>query len=117
MYQPILKPQPLGKVTVVTPGAPVALTSALVTAGVMASGDPAFVNKVNVIALPGNTGNVYVGAATMNKTTLAGVLAVITPGDDWQATNNMGVNKYPAHKYFVDADNANEGVYGSLDQE
>ena len=127
-YTPQFNPQPLGAVTVATPGTPVRLTIALLnndpTTGKPATTlatDPVVCNKIGLAANPlthagaGNTGKIYVGSASLNRTTLAGVIAVIAPGGGYSITNNVGMNIYDASKYYVDADNAGDGLYGSID--
>jgi hypothetical protein len=75
------------------------------------------VNKISLLSLPSNTGSVYIGIAGMNKATLSGVLYVFSSANTaWQITNNQAENTYRLDKMYVDADNANEGVYGAVDQ-
>lgn len=122
-------PQPFGQVLSVTPGTPVQLAKNLpgftpVVAlangsGVVTDSIPS--NKLSVIASPlthsgaGNTGNVYIGMSNLNRTTLAGVVAVLTPGSSIPVTNNVSLNIYQFEKWYMDADNAGDGVYGSFD--
>lgn len=122
------KPQALGTVTVTTPGTPVSLVAALITAGLMTIDDTFDVNKLTLWALPlagsapagwtcgTNTQTIYVGEKTMNKTTLAGVIATIPPGGFWSITNNVGENVYLTQALWIDADHAGDGVYGNVDQ-
>lgn len=119
-----LNPQPFGNVSVVTPGVPVQLSINLpnlsppVTQLVT---DHVPCNKINVNASTiahsgaGNTGKVYVGASNMVRATLAGVICVLSPGQGFQITNNVGMNTYQLDQWYVDADNAGDGVYGSFD--
>ena len=37
-------------------------------------------------------------------------------GSGFTVVNNVGLNIYQAHLYYVDADNSGEGLYGSIDQ-
>lgn len=122
------KPQALGAVRVATPGTKVSLVSVLIAAGLMTIDDAFSVNKITLWAFPltgsapaGWTGptnaqTVYIGEKTMNKTTLAGVVATIPPGGFWSITNNVGANVYLTQSIWVDADSANDGVYGNVDQ-
>jgi hypothetical protein len=126
-YTPQLNPQPLGNVTVTTPGTPVQITLALqsTAAGsgnvVNAATDKVLVNKISLIASPithtgaGNTGNVYFGSRTMNRSTLSGVIGIIAPTGSFSITTNVNLNAYDANALYIDADNAGDGVYGSLD--
>lgn len=125
-YTPQFNPQPFGNVVVPTPGTPVQLTSVMqnITVGsgkMCASTDPVLCNKISLIASPitqggsGNTGNLYIGQKTMVRATLAGVVAVIAPGGGFSVTNNVSMNIYDLSQWYVDADNANDGVYGSAD--
>ena len=117
MYSPKSNPQPIGAVKVPSPGTPVPLNTALVAAGLCAATDAIPVNKVSLISLPSNTGNVYIGVAGMNKATLSGVLYVFSSANTaWQITNNQADNTYRLERMSVDADNANEGIYGAVDQ-
>ena len=64
----------LGKVTVTVSGTPIRLTNA--------EGDPTVrypAHSFLVEALSTNTGALYVGTRTMDKTSLAGVFAIIPP--------------------------------------
>ena len=117
MYRPTFSPLPIGAVTVPSPGTPVQLISVLVTAGICLAGESVPVNKATITSLPTNTGNVYLGIAGMNKTTLTGVLYVFTSANvSWPLTNNVGLNTYQFDGLYVDVDVAGEGVYGAIDQ-
>lgn len=123
-YTPQFLPQPFGNVLVPTPGTPVQLASnfpsfsppvtSLVT-------DQVPCNKMSFMASPithagaGNTGSVYIGMQGMVRATLVGVLAVIPRGGSMTITHNVGLNIYPFEKLYVDADTANDGVYGFID--
>lgn len=95
-------PVPLGKVTVAAAGTPVRLTNNFVS-------DPdhmnALVSKLNVQALTDNTGPVYLGYAGMNRTTLAGVLAIIPQGSTWTFGEFNALNTIKPHDLYLDADN------------
>ena len=117
VYSPQSNPQPIGAVKVPSPGTPVPLNTALVAAGLCVATDAIPVNKVSLVSLPSNTGNVYIGVAGMNKATLSGVLYVFSSANAaWQITNNQADNTYRLERMYVDADNANEGIYGAVDQ-
>lgn len=117
-------PQPFGVVTVATPGTPVQLASNLPSFSPPVTGsvtDQIPCNKISFIANTnahsgaGNTGNVYIGQKTMNKTTLAGVVVVLPKATSFPVTNNVSMNIYQFDQWYVDADNAGDGVYGSFD--
>lgn len=78
-------------------------------------------NKIGLAANPlsqagaGNTGKVYIGELSMSRTTLLGVVAVISPGGSYTISNNVSMNLYDASKWYVDADTAGDGIYGSVD--
>lgn len=129
-YTPQFNPQPIGAVTVVTPGTPVQLTATLQTVNrptgqsgkiVDSASDSVPTNKIFLSANPlahsgaGNTGKVYIGQQTMDKTTLVGVVAVIPAGGTWSITHPVGLNVYQFDKWYVDADNASDSVYGEID--
>ncbi|MDP9169823.1 MAG: hypothetical protein M3N54_04340 [Acidobacteriota bacterium] len=109
------RPQPFGPVKVVTPGTTVSLVSTLIANGLCLAGEPVRANKIDIQGMPGNTGNVYIGYAGMNRATLANVIAVLKAGQDWSVTNNVGINTYSLDAMLVDADTAGDGVYGSID--
>lgn len=126
MYTPQLNPQPIGNVNVAVPGTPVQLTltmqSITVGSGTMcAAADPVLFNKFSVITSTithsgaGNTGNVYIGSATMVRATLAGVIVVLQPGTNWNIANNVSMNIYDLSKLYIDGDTAGDGVYGAID--
>lgn len=123
-YTPQFIPQPFGNVLVPTPGTPVRISSNFPNLTPPVTGsvtDPVPCNKMNFIASPithggaGNTGSVYVGTATMVRATLVGVLVVIPKGGSLTITHNVGNNIYPFEKLYVDADTANDGLYGFID--
>lgn len=122
LYQ---KPKGIGKVTVTTPGTPVSLAANFI-GSIMTVDDTLNVNKIALWAPPSaapsgwtgptNTQTIYIGDKTMNKTTLAGVVATIVPGGSWSITNNVGDNVYALQNLYVDADHAGDSVYGNVDQ-
>lgn len=107
-----------GKLTVPTPGTPVQIFAALNAA------DPTTykfkkVQAVLLQALFGNTGKVYVGAATMNKASLAfcsAVLAIPTAAgaQSWGAANPLTPAGVDLDLLYLDVDVANEGVLVTL---
>lgn len=103
-------PFPLGKVTV-TAGVPKQIVENFKT-------DTDIVNKlvakVEVCALPDNTGNVYLGYSDMNTTTLAGVIRILGAGDSWNLSSGVKLNFIDVDKLYIDADNTGAGVYSSV---
>jgi hypothetical protein len=100
----------LGKVTVTTPGTPVPITAIL-----PADLTPAAVHAVLLQALPSNTGAAYVGAAALNKATLAScymVLATPTANSvpSFSAVHNLLGQGVQLNDMVVDADTAGNGV-------
>ena len=118
MYNPTINPMPIGPVVVAAAGTPVPLVSELITLGILLAGDWLQANKLFLLPLPTNNGNVYVGQKGMNKATGAGVMFAFGPGvgSGFTLINNVGLNIYRADQFFVDADNSGEGLYGSIDQ-
>ncbi len=126
-YTPQLNPQPLGNVTVATPGTPVQITTTLQATAVgsgnivNSSTDIVACNKISLIASTithagaGNTGLVYFGAQGMVRATLAGVLGLVYPGGSYSLVTNVNLNEYDANKLYIDADTAGDGVFGFLD--
>ena len=96
----------LGRISVPVPGTPVPLTA---NAAITAS-------KVFVQAIPGLTGKTYLGAASMTKSTLAGVARILSPNPTGGFSENFflesqdGTNSIPLAEYSVDADVAGEGL-------
>ena len=128
MYTPQFNPQPLGAVTVTTPGTPVRLTVNLTTVDPTTNQkvttnvtDPVVCNKISLAANPlthggaGNTGKVYIGSASMNRSTLLGVIAIIAAGGSYTIVHNVGNDIYDVSKMYVDADTGGDGVYGAID--
>lgn len=99
----------LGKVSVTTPGTPVRLTAnrADPTARVACQ-------TVLIQPLLGNTGSVYLGEQGMNKTTFAGVYAIVpTPAggfSNFALSIPLAPAAFDAAALFLDADTAAEGV-------
>ena len=97
---------PLGNVSVATPGTPVPLST-----------DPtATASKLFFQVIPGLTGKTYVGAPTMNKTTLSGVVRVLWPNATGGFSENFWVEAQDGRdsirlsEYAVDVDVAGEGL-------
>lgn len=119
-------PQPIGPVTVPTPGTPVQLTQFMQTitvgSGKMCTAtDAVLCNKISIIASPythtgaGNTGKIFIGQQSMVKATGAGVIVVLFPGQSFSITNNVGMNIYDLNNLWMDADTASDGCIGSID--
>ena len=96
----------MGRVNVATPGTSVPLTTdSTITA-----------SKLFVQVIPGLTGKVYLGAHSMNKTTLAGVIRILWPNSGGGFSENFflesqdGTNSIRLADYAIDADVAAEGL-------
>jgi hypothetical protein len=96
----------LGRVSVSTPGTPVALST-----------DPTkHVSKLFVQVIPGLTGKCYLGNPTMQKSTLAGVSRVLWPNptggvsDQFFLEAQDGKDSIPLSEYAVDVDVPGEGL-------
>jgi hypothetical protein len=96
----------LGRINVPTPGTPIPLTA---NAAITAS-------KVFVQAIPGLTGKTYLGAASMTKSTLAGVARILSPNSTGGFSENFflesqdGADSIRLKDYAIDADVAGEGL-------
>lgn len=96
-------------ITVPVPGTPVRVTSGFA--------DPAAHLGVHAIMFqvnPANTDAIYIGFAGMNKTTLAGVIAVLgVPTVNFIPTFSVALSIAPnglaLEAYYIDADVAAEG--------
>lgn len=125
-YVPQFSPQPLGHVLVATPGTPVQITQTLqsTAAGsgniVGSSTDAVPCKMISISASPithsgtGNTGILYLGTKNMVRATLAGVIALIYPGQTLPVTVGDSVNPLDANTLYVDADTGSDGFFGSL---
>jgi hypothetical protein len=101
---------PLGKIVVPTPGTPVQFTSNQKNPTVYLVCH-AFMAEV----LPTNAGKTYIGIASMNKSTLVGVIAILLPASStvlptFSATIAYAPNAIELTQLYVDADNSGEGV-------
>ncbi len=106
---------PLGKVAVVTPGTPVPL----VTSVASLPGSNYKVHAVLVQALHSNVGKVFIGTATLTKSTFVGVLgqlAVPTANSipAWSASLTLAPGGISLQDLRLDADNAGEGAIVSV---
>jgi hypothetical protein len=96
----------LGRVNVVTPGTPVALTG---NTSLTAS-------KLFFQVVPGLTGKTYIGRPSMAKSTLAGVARVLWPNaaggfsETFSIQAQDGENTLRLADYAIDADVAGEGL-------
>lgn len=100
----------LGPLTVPTPGTPVSVSTLL----------PANKHQpchgILFQALPTNTGKVYVGNRTLDSSTLVGCYAILAiPTTNQLPTFSAALTIAPngldaAQTFFVDADNADDGV-------
>jgi hypothetical protein len=86
---------------------------------IVRSPKPPAVHSVLLQALPGNTGNVYVGSTALNKTTLAGVymvLAVPTANSvpSFSAVHNLLGQGIQLNDLLIDADAAGGGVLATV---
>ena len=97
---------PLGMVSVPTPGTPIALST-----------DPAATaSKVFFQVIPGLTGKTYIGVPAMNKAALTGVTRILWPNSSGGFSENFyiesqdGANSIRLSEFAVDADVAGEGL-------
>lgn len=96
----------LGRVNVAAPGTPVPL----------AASHNIRVSKLFVQVIPGLTGKAYIGTATMNKTTLSGVVRILWPNaaggfsDQFFLETEDGNDGLPLAEYAIDMDVSGEGV-------
>lgn len=103
-------PMSLGKVAV-TAGTPVSILANFASyAGVKC-------NKLELQALPGNTGNVMIGvSATMNTTTYVDVIAILDGGERFTLQHNVGMDKIDVGTFYIDGSNTGDSVVGYLHQ-
>lgn len=121
---------PLGWVGVVAAGTPVQLTSVIDPGGTLA---PEVSNRTAGMLYPpfrfqqliltgmkpkggggaeNNTGNVYIVRAGYTRADLDGVVAIIAAGQTFfLASSTQITDTWNPYRYWVDADNAGDGVY------
>lgn len=100
----------IGALTVSSPGTLVRATQGFA--------DPNQTQRIHGImfqTLPGNTGFVYIGKANMDRTTKAGVIAVLAvPTENtlptFSAALTWSANNLFLQEYYVDADSGGDGV-------
>ena len=93
-----INPYPLGAVTP-TPGTPLRITNNESTFAFQ-------VNAITVSAPLSNTGRVWVGIQTLNKTTLAGVFTILEPGQEWNLV--MRATGVDPKRFWVDTETAGD---------
>lgn len=113
-YSPV---NPFGKRVVTTAGTPVVLFT---TAEVPRAAQNVWTKRVarlRIEALNSNTGLIYIGVSTLNKTTLVGVIATIASPGGNPIVNALefdqlafGANIYELQNLWIDADVSGEGV-------
>lgn len=95
-----------GKVTVTTAGTPVRATLNESTPSARVG-----LQSFTVFALLGNTGaNIYVGSSAMNKTTLAGVYAIVPKGTSAGAIINLAPTGINLNEIYLDADTSGDAA-------
>jgi hypothetical protein len=105
---------PIATITVAVPGTPVRLTSTQANPAEKFS-----CHGVLVQAMPFNTGRVYIGRSTMDKTTLADLFAVLAIPTDhtipsFTAALTLSPNAINMADLYLDADIALEGALVSV---
>lgn len=98
-------PFSLGQI-IATPGTPQSVLNNFPAA----KGTKTPINMIAFQSHPNNSGNCYVGSASMNKVNLSGVLRVLQPGDSWSVGDNMAGNIINLDTLYVDADNPSSGI-------
>jgi hypothetical protein len=107
----------LGEITVPTPGTPVGVTTGTVYAPNPAGGytKSAAIHAILIQVLPGNTGKIYVGGPGFNKSTGVGRYCILPiPTVNFLPAFNVALtiapNALTLNDYYIDADNADDGV-------
>ncbi|HLM99550.1 MAG TPA: hypothetical protein VK335_09730 [Bryobacteraceae bacterium] len=101
-----MQPTFLGKVTVASAGTPVPLSTDLTVRAC----------AILVATIPGLTGNVFLGGAGLNQTTLHGVMvqfnapAAQGPADQFLLASEDATNSLRVADYFLDASVSGEGA-------
>lgn len=93
-----------GKITVSSAGTPVRATVNESTPTARVG-----LQSFTVFALAGNTGaNIYVGSSTMNKSTYAGIYAIIPKGSSASFTINLSPTGFNLADIYIDADTSGD---------
>lgn len=96
----------LGKVVVTSAGTPVRATAN--------QSDPTArfaCQSLSVQALSGNSGtNIYVGSASLNKSTLVGVYLIIPKGSQGSFSIDLAPEGIMANEVYIDADTTNDAA-------
>jgi hypothetical protein len=104
MTFPDLNPYPLGQIAP-TSGTPLSILANFA--------DLAFTRAkvVTVFGLSGNSGAVYVGRSNMNRSTLVGVLLIVSPGETKTLPfSELAGNCLDLTKFFVDTDTTGDAA-------
>lgn len=109
-----IKPQ--GKITVTTAGTPVQIFT-----NDPGGNMPKFkVAKIRIEPLPANTGKIYVGSSTLDKSSMVGVLDILNkwpttgPPDRFLVDSQEDSNVLFPDEYWLDADTSGEGAVVSF---
>ena len=101
-----MEPNFLGKISAPSAGVPVQLTS----------DNTVRACKIVFVTIPGLSGNIFVGGANLNTTTLAGVLIKFNPpsavglSDSFTVESERAVNSLVVSDYWLAASVAGEGA-------
>ncbi len=88
--------------------------------GTLPGGD-AFARRIDFKAPAGgaeghnNVGRVFIGLKTMNKTTYAGVIWYLDPGEAYTLENSQQPLPYHMADYWIDSDNDGDGIICTFD--
>jgi hypothetical protein len=105
--------QPLGKIAPTSAGTPVSVQASF------PQQKPQSIHGIMFEAAPGNTGKVYIGWQTLDRSTFAGVMAILAvPTTNFLPTFSAAVTIAPnglnVNEFWIDADNSNEGAIVTL---
>jgi hypothetical protein len=101
-----MEPNFLGKISAPSAGVPVQLTS----------DNTIRACKIVFVTIPGLSGNIYIGGANLNTTTLAGVLIKFNPpsavglSDSFSVESERGSNSLVVSDYWLAASTPGEGA-------
>ena len=101
-----MEPNFLGKISATSAGVPVQLVSDTTIKAC----------KIVFVTIPGLSGNIYIGGANLNVTTLAGVLikfnppSTVGPSDSFAIESERGANSLVVSDYWLAASVPGEGA-------
>lgn len=115
-YVPPSQPIPIGKLNTTAFGTPERITKnvAGTLTGNVDRSDDLLACTVKIRAKTGNTGNIYVGTAAVNRTTFAGCYDILAAGQELIIEDPLGRGVFKPADIWFDADNNTDVAIGFI---